>query len=214
MATGFHSTATGTQSVSSGRGATATGWQAQATGGLSTATGNSAVASGASSTAAGRAANASADNSVALGANSVADRANSVSVGSAGNERQVTNIADASQDMDAVNLRQLNASFAQAMAAPTAAINDLRLYVDDRFRVQDERIDQMGAMSSATANATASLAGIRTPNRVAVGAGFSGGESAVSVGYQRVISDRAAITISGAFSGDDSSAGIGFGFGW
>lgn len=68
--------------------------------------------------------------------------------------------------------------------------------------------------SAATANATASLAGIRTVNRVAVGAGSSGGESALSVGYQRAMSDRAALTISGAFSSSESSAGIGVGFGW
>jgi autotransporter adhesin len=38
-------------------------------------------------------ANVTADNSVALGQGSVADRANTVSVGSAGNERQITNVA-------------------------------------------------------------------------------------------------------------------------
>lgn len=45
--------------------------------------------------------------SVAIGANSVADRGNSISVGSAGAERQIVNVADATQQTDAVNLRQL-----------------------------------------------------------------------------------------------------------
>ena len=47
---------------------------------------------------------------VAIGNNSVADRENAVSVGSAGAERQITNVADATETKDAVNLGQLNAS--------------------------------------------------------------------------------------------------------
>ncbi|MFA9441931.1 beta strand repeat-containing protein, partial [Uliginosibacterium sp. sgz301328] len=46
-------------------------------------------------------------NSAAIGANSVADRANTVSVGSAGNERQIVNVAAGTQDTDAVNVSQL-----------------------------------------------------------------------------------------------------------
>ena len=46
-------------------------------------------------------------NSVALGYNSVADRANTVSVGSAGNERQITNVAAGTERTDAVNVGQL-----------------------------------------------------------------------------------------------------------
>jgi hypothetical protein len=34
------------------------------------------------------------------------------------------------------------------------------------------------------------------------------------VGYQRAISDRATVTVGGAFSGNDTSVGIGAGFGW
>src|SRR3546814_14685733 len=46
-------------------------------------------------------------NAIALGAGSLADRDDAVSVGSAGNERQVTNVAAGTQDTDAVNLEQL-----------------------------------------------------------------------------------------------------------
>jgi autotransporter adhesin len=59
-----------------------------------------------------------------------------------------------------------------------------------------------------------STAGIRTRNRVGVGVGFQGGERALSVGYQRAVSERAAVTIGGAFSGKEKSAGVGVGFGW
>ncbi len=83
---------------------------ASATGQDSMAAGPQSMASGAQSVALGDGATATADGSVALGAGSVADRANSVSVGSAGHERQITHVADATQASDAVNLRQLQAS--------------------------------------------------------------------------------------------------------
>ncbi|MGL4690576.1 MAG: YadA-like family protein, partial [Stenotrophomonas maltophilia] len=44
--------------------------------------------------------------------------------------------------------------------------------------------------------------------------GFQGGESALSLGYQRALSERATVTLGGAFSSDDSSVGVGAGFGW
>ncbi|UHQ25167.1 YadA C-terminal domain-containing protein [Lysobacter sp. 5GHs7-4] len=59
-----------------------------------------------------------------------------------------------------------------------------------------------------------SAAGIHTKNRVAVGAGFQNGEQALSIGYQRAISERATVTFGGAFSSSESSAGVGLGFGW
>lgn len=86
--------------------------------------------------------------------------------------------------------------------------------VERRFHDVDRRLDRQGAMGAAMLNMATSAAGIRTQNRVGVGVGFQGGESALSVGYQRAISDRATITFGGAISGDESSVGIGAGFGW
>ena len=37
------------------------------------------------------------------------------------------------------------------------------------------------------------------------------GEGALSVGYAKNINDRVSLSIGGAFSSDDSAAGIGFG---
>ena len=68
----------------------------------SLATGTNAIAIGGNATA-------SAANSVALGANSLANRANAVSVGGVGTERQIINVANATQSTDAVNLSQLTA---------------------------------------------------------------------------------------------------------
>jgi trimeric autotransporter adhesin len=91
---------------------------------------------------------------------------------------------------------------------------NFRAETDRRFLDQDRRIDRQGAMGSAMLNMATSAAGIRTDNRVGVGVGFQGGEKALSVGYQRALSDRATITIGGAFSGDEKSVGVGAGFGW
>ena len=87
---------------------------------------------------------------------------------------------------------------------------------DVNYRLQDMsgRIDCQGAMSSAMLNMASSAGGIRTANRVAVGVGFQRGEQALAVGYQRAISDRANITIGGAFTDKEASGGVGVGFGW
>src|SRR3546814_6076244 len=81
-----------------------------------------------------------------------------------------------------------------------------------RLSEQDERIDRMGAMSSAMMNMAMNAAGGRSERgRVAVGAGWQNGESALSVGYSKQIGERGSFSIGGAFSNGDNSAGIGFG---
>ena len=185
------------------------------------AMGDGAVASGASATAIGQGASATAANSVALGQGSVADRANAVSVGSAGNERQVTNVAAGYAATDAVNKGQLDSGLATANSYTdqrfSAMADTFDMYkgeIDDRMRRQDRRIDRQGAMNAAMLNMATSAAGVRTQNRVGVGVGFQSGESALSLGYQRALSERATVTFGGAFSSDDSSVGVGAGFGW
>src|SRR3546814_661003 len=177
-------------------------------------------------------------NSIALGDGSTTDNGNgnTVSVGSVGNEGQITNVADGVAATDAVNKGQLDTGIADAKAytdtTATQTLSSANAYtdaqfaewddtfaafqgeIDHRLAEQDRRIDKQGAMGAAMLNMATSAAGIRTQNRVGVGVGFQGGESALSVGYQRAISDRAVITIGGAFSGDESSVGVGAGFGW
>jgi len=189
-----------------------------------------AVGSGAGSQAEGGVAlganarvEAGADNAVALGKDSVADRADSVSVGSAGHERQITNVADGSADTDAANVRQVRAGDAATLSSAKAYTDQrfavfedqfetLREDVWDRFGDQDRRISRVGAMSAAMVHMTANAANGSSPRgRIAVGAGFQGGEQALSIGYGRRIGDRASLTLGGAFSDSENSAGIGFG---
>jgi len=67
-------------------------------------------------------------------------------------------------------------------------------------------------MNAAMMNMAINAANARSENgRLGVGAGYQGGEGALSVGYSKQIGDHASFSLGGAFSSDDSSAGIGFG---
>jgi hypothetical protein len=84
--------------------------------------------------------------------------------------------------------------------------------MEHRLGKQDERIDRQGAMSAAMMNMAINAAGSRSPRgRVSVGAGWQNGENALSVGYGKQVGERMSFSIGGAFSSDDSSAGVGFG---
>ncbi|MFZ7096420.1 YadA-like family protein [Luteimonas dalianensis] len=189
------------------------------------AVGEGTNVSAASGTAVGQGASVTAEGAVALGQGSVADRANTVSVGSAGSERQIANVAAGTADTDAANVGQVNTASAQTLSSANAYtdqkfavwndnFDSFRGDVERRFHDVDRRMDRQGAMSAAMLNMATSAAGLRTQNRVGVGVGFQGGESALSIGYQRAISERATVTFGGAFSGDESSVGVGAGFGW
>ncbi|MGV8942267.1 MAG: YadA-like family protein [Lysobacter sp.] len=81
-----------------------------------------------------------------------------------------------------------------------------------RLERTDRRIDRSGAMMTAMAQMSANAAGGRTERgRVAVGLGTQNGQGAMSVGYGRQLNNRSSLTFGAAFSGSDSSAGIGFG---
>ena len=191
----------------------------------SVAVGEGSSVTAANGTAIGQGASVTAANAVALGQGSIADRANSVSVGSVGAERQITNVAAGTAATDAVNKGQLDSGIAGAVSTANSytdsriqSLGDtFQMYkgeMDDRFRRQDRRIDRQGAMNAAMLNMASSAAGINTTNRLGVGVGFQAGEAALSLGYQRALSEKATVTFGGAFSGDDKSIGMGAGFGW
>jgi trimeric autotransporter adhesin len=216
VASGDSSTAVGNGSVASGSNSTASGANAQATGSNSTATGANAVASGAGSTAAGESASATGNNStalgsnssatgnnsVALGAGSVADRDNTVSVGAPGAERQITNVAAGTQRTDAANWGQVQ-----------DAVNGVQDWANQKFTQMNKRISGMGAMSAASTQMAVNAAGVSPgKGRIAMGVGYQGGQSALSVGYAKAINERARFSIGGAVSGSDANVGVGFGF--
>src|SRR5690606_19844598 len=104
----------------------------------------------------------------------------------------------------------------QLVGFDVGGINDRLGALEDRFdglvRQQDRRIDRMGAMSAAMLNMAINAAGTQSPRgRIAVGAGFQGGEQGLSVGYGKRIGRTASFSLGAAFSSGESSAGIGFG---
>ncbi|MEJ7687075.1 MAG: ESPR-type extended signal peptide-containing protein [Variovorax sp.] len=85
-------------------------------------------ATGQDTTAVGSGSMATGTNSVSLGGNSFDDgRANVVSVGSAGNERQITNVAPGVQGTDAVNVNQLNATGSRISAVAEQLNRDTKM---------------------------------------------------------------------------------------
>ncbi|MFA5082265.1 MAG: ESPR-type extended signal peptide-containing protein, partial [Hydrogenophilaceae bacterium] len=150
IAIGQNASSSGVDSIAIGHGAVATGSVAVGSGAQAgnggAAFGDNAVAlAPQQGTAVGNGATVTSDQGVALGANSVAGRAGmngttekysnvavtssqgAVSVGSAGNERQITNVAGGTAPTDAVNVRQLDAGIAQANQYTDTQIANLGL---------------------------------------------------------------------------------------
>ncbi|MDO5506522.1 MAG: YadA-like family protein, partial [Pseudoxanthomonas suwonensis] len=86
--------------------------------------------------------------------------------------------------------------------------------LDARFRQTDRRIDEVGAMGGAMSAAAMNTAGLQGNNRIGVGVGSQGGRQALAVGYQRMVSNRASVSLSGAFTGNERSVSVGAGFSW
>ncbi|HFT6978279.1 YadA-like family protein [Stenotrophomonas maltophilia] len=89
--------------------------------------------------------------------------------------------------------------------------------VDRRLDKMDKRFNRMAAMSSAQSAMAMNTAGLNTYNRLGAGVGYSDGESAMAVGYQRVLNEKGSATFSlnGAFTNSgERTVGVGVGIGW
>ncbi|WP_303636622.1 ESPR-type extended signal peptide-containing protein [Stenotrophomonas tuberculopleuritidis] len=89
--------------------------------------------------------------------------------------------------------------------------------VDRRLEKMDKRFNRMAAMNSAQSAMAMNTAGLATYNRLGAGVGYAEGESAMAVGYQRVLNDKGSATFSlnGAFTNSgERSLGVGVGIGW
>jgi autotransporter adhesin len=93
--------------------------------------------------------------------------------------------------------------------------DNFRNQVSDQFHSVNQRLDRVGAMGTAMAQMSANTSGLAGNNRVGVGVGNYGGQSALSVGYQRAFANNhASISIGASASGSESSVGVGGGFSW
>jgi autotransporter adhesin len=209
VASGNQSTADGALSTASGAYSTSTGSYASASGQGSTADGYGAYAAGTNGTAIGTGSAAIGNNSVALGAGSVANRANSVSVGNAstGETRQITNVSAGTQGTDAVNVNQLNGTATALQAQFGSEVAGVRSYAQNYA-------NEVGALSAASSDAVFSAAGLRTPNRLALGVGELNGQSAGAIAYQHAFGHQWTGNITVAYDNAGTEVGAGVGFGW
>ncbi|MFM6905942.1 MAG: ESPR-type extended signal peptide-containing protein [Acinetobacter tjernbergiae] len=221
VVTGNRSTAMGVGNQVSGNGSGAFGDPNIVSGNGSYAVGNDNKVTGDNTFVLGNNVDTKAKNAVVLGNDSESNRDNTVSLGAKGKERQVIHVADATEDTDAVNYQQLKASEKsvnsytnERVGALNSAFQDYRLETEQRFQKVDERFNRQGAMTAAMMNMASSASSVKGQNRVGVGAGFQGQEQAVSIGYQRIINENTSLTIGGAFTKEESSGGVGVGFGW
>ncbi|SFR84462.1 Autotransporter adhesin [Stenotrophomonas maltophilia] len=105
----------------------------------------------------------------------------------------------------------------QAVNQAQAYTDQAMASVDRRLDRMDKRLNRMAAMGSAQAAMAMNTAGLQTYNRLGAGVGHAEGESALAVGYQRVLNERGSATFSlnGAFTNSgERTVGVGFGVGW
>lgn len=112
-----------------------------------------------------------------------------------------------------VDTAELEKMLARANEYTDGAISNFERRLDK----MDKRFNRMAAMSSAQTAMAMNAAGLATYNRLGAGVGYSEGESAMAVGYQRVLNEKGSATFSlnGAFTNSgERSMGVGVGIGW
>ncbi|WP_242892037.1 ESPR-type extended signal peptide-containing protein [Stenotrophomonas maltophilia] len=112
-----------------------------------------------------------------------------------------------------VDTAELEKMLARANEYTDGAISNFERRLDK----MDKRFNRMAAMSSAQSAMAMNTAGLATYNRLGAGVGYSEGESAMAVGYQRVLNEKGSATFSlnGAFTNSGGrSMGVGVGIGW
>ena len=109
------------------------------------------------------------------------------------------------------------ADLEQMLARANEYSDGISREVDARLDKMDKRFNRMAAMSSAQSAMAMNTAGLNTYNRLGAGVGYSDGESAMAVGYQRVLNEKGSATFSlnGAFTNSgERTVGVGVGIGW
>ena len=210
-AIGSHATAAGTLSTTTGTNSEALGYHATAYGAHSKVIGDNAGAFGVSTEASGKQSlalgydsEATAENSVALGAKSVANKENTVSVGSDTLKRKIVNVADGTEDYDAVNVRQLN-----AVEAKIGGIGNQFANINNHLDRVDTRMNRVGASAAALASLKHANLGVDDKFAVSVGVGNYKNTQAMAVGAVFKPSENVLLNLSGSMSGSEKMLGAG-----
>lgn len=196
----------GTYSTALGRYSTALGSSSTAVDEDSTAVGNRSLAYAKESTAVGPYAKSVAKSSVALGFMSFADRNNTVSVGDSSTNlhRQIVNVADGTEDYDAVNVRQLN-----VVEAKIGGIGNQFTNINNHLDRVDTRMNRVGASAAALASLKPANLGVDDKFAVSVGVGNYKNTQAMAVGAVFKPSENVLLNLSGSMSGSEKMLGAG-----
>ncbi|HFC8521894.1 TPA: YadA-like family protein [Neisseria subflava] len=199
-------TAYGAQSSALGKFSTAIGFNSKARQKDSSAFGYFAEANEKDSLALGANSTAEKEKSVALGNYSIADRANTVSVGSqkANYRRQIVNVADGTEDYDAVNVRQLN-----AVETKIGQVNNQFTQVDTRLNRTDLRINRVGASAAALASLKPAQLGEDDKFALSLGVGSYKNAQAMAMGAVFKPAENVLLNVAGSFAGPDRAFGAG-----
>ncbi|WP_239989730.1 YadA-like family protein [Haemophilus haemolyticus] len=200
------STALGAFSTVAAVEGTAVGGGSQVTGYRGSAFGMHSKAEAEKSLALGYESESTAYNSVALGASSLANRPNTVSVGDSNYNlyRQITNVADGTEDYDAVNVRQLN-----AVEAKIGGIGNQFTNINNHLDRVDTRMNRVGASAAALASLKHENLGVDDKFAVSVGVGNYKNTQAMAVGAVFKPSENVLLNLSGSMSGSEKMLGAG-----
>lgn len=131
---------------------------------------------------------------------------------------RLQNVDAGVRDTDAVNLGQMRAAdlevLNQANSYTDNRVSNILTVIDDRFEDIDAQLNRGTAINTAMTMMASSAAGVRDQNRIAVGVGASGSEKAIAAGYQRAFDNGSVATFGVSYSGGETTAGFGFGFGF
>ncbi|WP_204624969.1 YadA-like family protein [Haemophilus haemolyticus] len=200
------STALGAFSTVAAVEGTAVGGGSQVTGYRGSAFGMHSKAEAEKSLALGYESESTAYNSVALGASSLANRPNTVSVGDSNYNlyRQITNVADGTEDYDAVNVRQLN-----AVETKIGQVNNRFAQVDTRLNRTDLRINRVGASAAALASLKPAQLGEDDKFALSLGVGSYKNAQAMAMGAVFKPAENVLLNVAGSFSGSEKTFGAG-----
>ncbi|EGF17571.1 MULTISPECIES: YadA-like family protein [Haemophilus] len=194
---GAFSTATAIESLAVGDSSQSTGYRSATFGSHSRALAEESLALGYET-------RANAYGSVALGAESVANEKNTVSVGSDTLKRKIVNVADGTEDYDAVNVRQLN-----AVEAKIGQVNNQFTQVDTRLNRTDLRINRVGASAAALASLKPAQLGEDDKFALSLGVGSYKNAQAMAMGAVFKPVENVLLNVAGSFSGSEKTFGAG-----
>jgi autotransporter adhesin len=148
----------------------------------------------------------------------VADRANTVSVGSAGNERQVTNVAAGTATTDAVNVGQLNDSIGAAVGNLPAGMT-AKNYTDQQINSVQNSVNQVAKSAYAGIAAATALTMIPDVDQgktiaVGIGGGTYKGSQAVALGVSARITENLKMKAGAGTSSSGATVGVGASYQW